>query len=134
MAINWSISFQITQEICCSHLRVRNQTSQRNNRTNSDPDFVRFNAIFHNSHPICTWNNANYLREIQNLKFTCKLIASKTLETPILFILLLVLSAKDYAINKFSKRIFLLTCTQNVCSFFRFFFTSLLLSSLPLFV
>ena len=46
-----------------------------------DPDFVHFNTIFHNSHPICIWNHANSLSEIQNLKFMCKLFASKTLET-----------------------------------------------------
>ena len=43
-----------------------------------DPDFVHFNTIFHNSHPICIWNHANSLIEIQNLKFMCKLFASKT--------------------------------------------------------
>ena len=58
-----------------------NQTSQRRNRINYDPDFAR------SSNPYMDRNHANSQSEIQNFRFTCKLIASKTLETPMLCVL-----------------------------------------------
>lgn len=63
------------------------QTLQRIERTAYDPDFFRFNAVFSTSNPFIMWQYINSYSEIQNLKFTLKLIASKPLQTSIACVL-----------------------------------------------
>ena len=61
-----------------------NKTSQRSNRTNSDPDFARFNAILHNSNPymesckLSQWNSklqvhmqAHCVKDLRNTNPMC---------------------------------------------------------------
>lgn len=69
------------------HLSICTKLFNESSRLEHDPDFFRFNAVFCTYNPIFIWQCTNSFSEIQNLKFTFKLIASKPLQTPIVCVL-----------------------------------------------